>query len=124
MKAFVLLIFLGFSVNLCQAQTLWVKNKTGVTLDIGGDFKLVADPPCSDPVDLDNFISLAVPPDAGVGFPIPMSRESFRIGGSEPGGGMSGWSKMACIGGEPVECSSSGDFTIYWHDCNSVTIYP
>jgi len=124
MKTFVLLIILGFSVNLCYSQTLWVKNKTGVALDIGGDFKLIVDTPCGDPTDLDNFVSLDVPTDSGVGFPIPVLRETCRIGGSEPGGGMSGSIEIACIGGEPVICSSTGDFTFVMFDCNSLTLYP
>ena len=124
MKTFLLLIVFGLSANLCFSQTLWVKNKSGVTLDIGGDFKLLADPPCGAPTDLSNFVSLSVPSGSGVGFPIPALRESFRLGGSEPGGGMSGFKEISCFTGEPETCIEMGDFEIQWHNCNSVTIWP
>jgi len=119
-----MLMIFGLSVNLSFSQTLWVKNHSGVTLDIGGDFKLLVDPPCGSPTDLSNFIALSVASGDGVGFPIPALRETFRLGGSESGGGMSGSNEITCITGEPEVCIEMGDFTLEWHDCNSVTIWP
>lgn len=125
MKNIILLFVFVFTVNLCSAQTtLWIKNNSGVTLDIGGTYTYDTGTCDPDPSFLFDFgPALAVPSGDGCWFEIPAGAEVFKVGGSEPSGPLFGWQTGAepCLG----ICTSSGTFSFDWTGgCYNLKINP
>lgn len=123
MKKLFLLSALLFVTSICAAQTtIWIKNNSGVTLDIGG-IHAIDDGTCSPPSP-NTFGAFSIPHGGFVSFVIPASREVFRIGAMESGGGASGWIEGSNPCWSSGTCASTGSFTFNWFGCNAITIDP